>query len=245
MSENKPSPVDATRRRRLLYGRRQGHKLRGHQEHLMANLLPKLAVPVGAEAKGNLQPLSLFADEIHQIWLEIGFGGGEHLVEQAVANPHVGLIGCEPFVNGVAKLLAEVEKKNLSNVRIHHDDARDVLETLADACLDRAFLLFPDPWHKKRHNKRRFVSQENLDQLARLLKDGAEFRVATDIKDYCRWTLREVRAHGAFEWQAEKADDWRIRPDDWPGTRYEAKAGREGRTSVYLTFRRRPRSEVV
>jgi len=242
MSENETPPVEEARRRRLLYGRRQGHKLRGHQEELMQVLLPKLAVPVEECALQSLAPKTLFSPNIQKVWLEIGFGSGEHLVEQAIANPDAGIIGCEPFVNGVAKLLAEVEKKNLSNVRIHHDDARDVLEKLTDASLDRAFLLFPDPWHKKRHNKRRFISQENLDHLARILRDGAEFRVATDIKDYCRWTMREVRKHGAFEWLAEKADDWRIRPDDWPGTRYEAKAAREGRTSVYLSFRRRPRS---
>ncbi len=242
MSENGSPPAGETRRRRLLYGRRQGHKLRGHQEQLMQELLPKLAVPVAGAAGRSLDPRTLFPENISKIWLEIGFGGGEHLAAQTAANPDTGLIGCEPFVNGVAKLLADIERQQLGNVRIHHDDARDVLERLSDASLDRAFLLFPDPWHKKRHNKRRFVSQENLTQLARLLKDGAEFRVATDIKDYCRWTLREIRLHGAFEWQAEKADDWRIRPDDWPATRYEAKAGREGRTSVYLTFRRRPRT---
>jgi len=201
----------------------------------MRDLLPKLAVPMSVD---HLAPASLFDPATKQVWLEIGFGGGEHLIAQAQANPDVGLIGCEPFINGVAKLLAEVDKKGLSNVRVHHNDARDVLERLEDASLDRVFLLFPDPWHKKRHHKRRFVSNETLDQLARIMRDGAEFRVATDIKNYCRWTLREVRAHGAFEWQAETAADWRVRPDDWPGTRYEAKAGREGRVPVYLTFRR-------
>lgn len=208
----------------------------------MENLLPKLVVPLD---KDDISPSSLFDHPVDQVWLEIGFGGGEHLVAQALANPNVGLIGCEPFINGVAKLLAEVESKQLTNVRIHHNDARDVLERLEDASLDRVFLLFPDPWHKKRHHKRRFVSAETLDQLARIMKDGAEFRVATDIKNYSRWTLREVRDHGVFEWQAECADDWRVRPDDWPGTRYEAKAGREGRVPVYLTFRRKPRSASV
>ncbi|MAN63901.1 MAG: tRNA (guanosine(46)-N7)-methyltransferase TrmB [Parvibaculum sp.] len=242
MSEKQAPPADSTGRRRLLYGRRQGHKLRSHQESLMAHLLPKLTVPLD---KNNLSPSSLFDGPVEQVWLEIGFGGGEHLVAQAAANPNVGLIGCEPFINGVAKLLAEVEAKELTNVRIHHNDARDVLERLEDASLDRVFLLFPDPWHKKRHHKRRFVSSETLDQLARIMKDGAEFRVATDIKNYSRWTLREVRAHGVFEWQVECAEDWRIRPDDWPGTRYEAKADREGRVPVYLTFRRKPRPVSV
>jgi tRNA (guanine-N7-)-methyltransferase len=238
MSEKQTPPADDLGRRRLLYGRRQGHKLRSHQESLMRDLLPKLSVPMTVK---NIAPSSLFDPSVKQVWLEIGFGGGEHLIAQAQANPDVGLIGCEPFINGVAKLLAEVDKKGLSNVRVHHNDARDVLERLDDASLDRVFLLFPDPWHKKRHHKRRFVSNETLDQLARIMKGGAEFRVATDIKNYCRWTLREVRAHGIFEWQAETAADWRVRPDDWPGTRYEAKAGREGRVPVYLTFRRKSR----
>ncbi len=244
MSERSPPPKEEGRRRRLLYGRRQGHKLRAGHEELMRHLLPKLAVPIPAGKDTLLQIGSLFAPEVTKVWLEIGFGGGEHLAEQALANPDVGIVGCEPFVNGVAKLLAEVEAKGLTNVRIHHEDARQVLECLPDASLDRVFLLFPDPWHKKRHNKRRFVSRENLRELARVMKDGAEFRVATDIDDYCRWTLREVRAHGVFEWQAQKADDWRVRPGDWPATRYEAKASREGRRSVYLTFCRRPRNPV-
>lgn len=205
----------------------------------MRELLPRLAVPL--TEKGALDPRSLFAAGTRKVWLEIGFGGGEHLAAQAAANPDTGIIGCEPFINGVAKLLADVERRHLANVRIHDNDARDVLESLADRSLDRVFLLFPDPWHKKRHHKRRFVSEETLDELARIMVDGAEFRVATDIANYCRWTLREIRAHDAFEWLAEKPSDWRDRPDDWPGTRYEAKAVREGRRPVYLTFRRRPR----
>jgi len=204
MSEKQTPPADDLGRRRLLYGRRQGHKLRSHQESLMRDLLPKLSVPLSVD---SLAPSSLFDPSTKQVWLEIGFGGGEHLIAQAQANPDVGLIGCEPFINGVAKLLAEVDKKGLSNVRVHHNDARDVLERLKDASLDRVFLLFPDPWHKKRHHKRRFVSSETLDQLARIMKDGAEFRVATDIKNYCRWTLREMRAHGFFEWEAERSEE--------------------------------------
>lgn len=205
----------------------------------MRELLPRLAVPLAE--RGTLDPRSLFEAGTRKVWLEIGFGGGEHLADQAAANPDTGIIGCEPFINGVAKLLAEVERRPLANVRIHDNDARDVQESLQDGSLDRVFLLFPDPWHKKRHHKRRFVSEETLDELARIMVDGAEFRVATDIANYCRWTLREIRAHDAFEWLAEKPSDWRTRPADWPGTRYEAKAVREGRRPVYLTFRRRPR----
>ncbi len=235
--DQKPPSVEFPRRR-LLYGRRKGHTLRAHHDNLMEVLLPQIQVP----ENGSLDdPKTLFDDAAKEVWLEIGFGGGEHLAAQAVAHPMVGLIGCEPFVNGVAKLLSEVEERGLSNVRIHPNDARDVLERLGDASIARAFLLFPDPWHKKRHHKRRFVSAETLDELARVMVDGGEFRVATDIKHYCRWTLREIRDHGLFTWTAEKPSDWRVRGTDWPGTRYEAKAIREGRQPVYLKFRRNPR----
>lgn len=202
----------------------------------MDSLLPDIRVPVG----GTIDLEALFGRSA-PVWLEVGFGGGEHLSWQADENRDVNFIGCEPFLNGIAKLLADIDEKDLAHVRIHDDDARDVLETLPDASIDRAFLLFPDPWHKTRHHKRRFVNPENLDHLARVMTDGAEFRVASDIPHYCRWTLREIRKHGVFEWQAACADDWRIRPDDWPGTRYEAKAIREGRTPAYLSFRRRAR----
>lgn len=235
--DQKP-PTAEFSRRRLLYGRRKGHTLRAHHDDLMATLLPEIRVPVDETLA---KPQALFSHAPKEVWLEIGFGGGEHLAEQAARNPDVGLIGCEPFVNGVAKLLSEVEERALSNVRIHANDARDVLERLGDAMISRAFLLFPDPWHKKRHHKRRFVSAETLDELARVMVDGGEFRVATDIKHYCRWTLREIRDHGVFTWTAEKPSDWRVRGEDWPGTRYEAKAIREGRQPVYLKFRRNPR----
>jgi tRNA (guanine-N7-)-methyltransferase len=181
---------------------------------------------------------SLFAPPVREVWLEVGFGGGEHLAWQASANPHVGIIGAEPFINGVAKLLSQVEQQDLNNVRIWDDDVRPRLPEIGDGTISRAFLLFPDPWPKSRHHKRRFVNQANLGELHRILKPGAEFRVASDIDDYIRWSLREVMLHGGFEWTAESPDDWRVRPADWPQTRYEAKAIREGRSSAYLTFRR-------
>ncbi len=226
-----------------LYGRRQSFRLRGRQERLIDELLPKLEVHLpGVSA---LDPTTLFphADEI---WLEVGFGGGEHLAWQARKNPHVGLIGAEPFINGLAKLLSKIEDasldgKPLSNIRILPGDARPLLQCLPEASLDRAFLLFPDPWPKTRHHKRRFVQTSVLDELARVLKDDAEFRVASDIPGYVAWTLERVMPHAAFIWTAESPGDWRKRAPDWPPTRYEQKALRAGRRPAYLKFRRKPR----
>ena len=174
------------------------------------------------------------------IWLEIGFGGGEHLFARAQANPDRGLIGCEPFVNGVAKLLTLVDAAGLENVRIHDDDARLLLDVLPDACIERVFLLYPDPWPKARHNKRRFINPENLDQLARIMVPGAELMFASDIAANVRWTLAHIRRHPAFEWCASGPQDWRAPPARWPGTRYEAKALEAGRIPAYLSFRRMP-----
>lgn len=208
INEHQPKPC------RQVFGRRQGKKLRKHQAVLMERLLPRLAVPDPSDGQ-TLDPRGLFGDKItQQVWLEIGFGGGEHLAALAKAHPHIGFIGCEPFINGVAKLLAEIDRQALPNIRIFNDDARLLLDALKPASLDRVFLLFPDPWPKKRHHKRRFVSPENLDLLAGALVDGGEFRVATDIGDYCRWTLDHLRRHPApenplFEWTAQTPRDWR------------------------------------
>jgi tRNA (guanine-N7-)-methyltransferase len=171
--------------------------------------------------------------------METGFGGGEHLAWQAERNPDVGFIGCEPFVNGVASLLAHVEDRNLGNVRIHADDAREVLDALPDGCISRYFLLFPDPWPKKRHANRRFVQTATLDVIARLLKPGGEFRLGSDDQGYVRWSLMHLMRHPAFEWTAEGPADWRVRPEDWPESRYEAKAHKAGRRCAYLRFRRK------
>ncbi|TDI65031.1 MAG: tRNA (guanosine(46)-N7)-methyltransferase TrmB [Alphaproteobacteria bacterium] len=233
-SRKQPSTDRQTPPDRRLYGRQRGHRLRPGQASLVANLLPQLVVPTH---RPNLDPLTLFQDA-QQVWLEIGFGAGEHMVYQAKAHPHVGLIGCEPYLNGVAKLLARMARERLSNLRVLQGDARDLLDCLAPGTISRAFLLFPDPWPKTRHHKRRFISAETLDQLARALKPGALFRVATDIPDYCRWTLERFCAHNAFEWQADSPKDWRERADDWPETRYEAKALKAGRNCVYLTFKK-------
>ncbi len=222
--------------RRHVYGRRKGHSLRAGQAKLVRELLPQLRVDVDAGATGN--PRDWFGAEIRAVWLEIGFGGGEHLFSQAQAHPDRGILGCEPFINGVAKLLSAVDRVGLSNVRIHDGDARDLLERLPDGCIERVFILYPDPWPKTRHHKRRFICAENLDQIARIMTPGGELRFASDIPDYVRWTLSHMRRHPAFEWTAERPDDWRTRRDDWPGTRYETKALDAGRIPSYLMFRR-------
>ncbi|MFQ5563574.1 MAG: tRNA (guanosine(46)-N7)-methyltransferase TrmB [Parvularculaceae bacterium] len=218
-----------------LYGRRQDKPLKPRQARLMHTLLPKVALPNPTESA--IEPAALFP-HTEDVWLEIGFGGGEHLAWQAEHNPRIGVVGAEPFINGVAKLLVQIEEKNLQNVRICHGDARPLLEALADASIGRLFVLHPDPWPKKRHFKRRLISPWFFAEAARVMKSGAELRIATDIPDYARWTLMHAQNAPDFEWIAERADDWRIRPPDWPQTRYEAKAVSEERAPVYLVFRR-------
>lgn len=220
-----------------LYGRRRGRPLRQGRQRALEELLPELGIELAGEAP--LDPSTLFPKAPHDVWLEIGFGGGEHLAWQAVHHPAVGLIGCEPFVNGVARLLSLVAERNLDNVRVLPDDARPLLDRLAPGSIGRAFILFPDPWPKARHHRRRIVSEPVLDRLAAVMRAGAELRLATDDMDYLRWMLERLLAHPAFEWMAEGPEDWRARPQDWPATRYEEKALRQGRRPVYLRFRRR------
>lgn len=172
------------------------------------------------------------------LFLEIGFGGGEHLLWQAAHNPHATLIGCEPFEDGVVKVLTAIDEKKLANIRLHMGDARDVLRWLAPASVDRAFILFPDPWPKRKHRKRRLVNPSTLKLLARVMKPGAELRIGTDIGDYARTMLQAFRAQTDFVWQAQSPADWRVRPADWPETRYEQKAEREGRVRYYFRFLR-------
>ena len=169
-------------------------------------------------------PLSQFPNNVQEFWLEVGFGAGEHLCSLARDNPSIGLIGAEPYESGVAKLLTKLDESPLNNVRIYEGDGRDIIETLPDASLGRFFLLFPDPWPKTRHHKRRFLQMEMLDQLARVLKPGAELRFATDDKSYLPYALERLMAHPAFTWLAQAAVDWKTRPSGWPPTRYEAKA---------------------
>jgi len=226
---------------RNFYGRRHGKKLRAHQQELLETELGRLSPgPVGWAENPERRPLDLAArvPSLRDLWLEIGFGGGEHMIHQARANPEIAIIGCEPYVNGVAKLLSAIEAADVPNLAVHAGDARDLMDVLPPGSVGRAFLLYPDPWPKKRHWKRRFVSRENLDQLARVMRPGAVLRVATDIPDYVRHSLAEIRRHPGFAWTAERAEDWRRPWPDWPGTRYEAKALREGRTPTYLTVER-------
>lgn len=177
-----------------------------------------------------------------QTWLEIGFGGGEHLAAQARAHPDIGFIGAEPFINGVAKLLSVINKENLQNIRICDDDARPLLDAMAENSVDRAFVLFSDPWPKRRHNKRRFIVRENLDRLARVMKDGAQLRFASDHMDFVSWSLQALLDHPCFTWSARRASDWRTPPVDWQPTRYEEKSLARGERPVYLLFNRLERS---
>lgn len=217
------------------FGRRKGWKLRGRQAGLLETLLPHLTI----ELETGRAPSAYFDTRLDEIWFEIGFGGGEHLAAQAEANPNVGIIGAEPFVAGMAKLLSKIEDLGLRSVRLYTEDAFDVLEALPDSSLERVFILFPDPWPKTRHHKRRFIQMDVLDALARVMKPGAELRFASDDQSYVSWALERFMAHGEFEWSAEGPDDWRTRPDDWCETRYEAKALKVGRACVYLRLLRK------
>ncbi len=223
------------------YGRRQGHALRPARRKLVETILPELRVVPPPD--GNAIDLGhLFGEEKRSYRLEIGFGAGEHLAAMAAANPDIGFIGCEPFVNGVAALLALINERSLSNIRIYNDDARDLLPALPDAAFERIYLLYADPWPKKRHNRRRFVQPDAVDTIARLLRDGGSFRFASDFMDYVRWVLRCTVTHPAFQWTAQGPADWRTRPDGSVETRYEAKAKQAGSNCVYLEFLRRPRN---
>jgi tRNA (guanine-N7-)-methyltransferase len=221
-------------RRRALYGRSKGKTLRSYHARLISDLLPSLELAGAA----LVEPAALFSFAPKRIELEIGFGGGEHLAERAREAPRTGFLGCEPFVNGVAKLLAAIDGEGLSNIRIRAGDAVALVESLPASAIDRIFVLYPDPWPKRRQQKRRLISPETVAEFARVLKPGGELRFATDIDDYAGWTLRRFLASPAFSWEARRADDWRQPWDGWRSTRYEAKARAEGRPSAYLTFRR-------
>jgi tRNA (guanine-N7-)-methyltransferase len=195
--------------------------------------------PVGWEENPERTPLDLaevFPGK-SEVWVEIGFGGGEHMVAMAERYPDVGIIGCEPFINGVAMLLGKIREAGVTNLKVHPSDARDLFDVLPEGSVAKAFLNYPDPWPKARHHRRRFVTQDHLEPLFDVMRSGGEFRVATDIEDYVRQTLQEVPKAG-FEWTAEGPSDWREPWADWQSTRYEQKALREGRTPHYLTFRK-------
>ena len=219
------------RNRRKLYGRRKGPKLSARQAELRRTLLWRVAFQAEKPA------ISQFPNNVRELWLEVGFGAGEHLYQLAEEHPDVGLIGAEPYEMGVAKLLAKLAAAPRPNIRIHEGDGGEIIAGLPDACLGRFFLLFPDPWPKTRHHKRRFLQIEMLDQLARVLKPGEELRFATDDKSYLPYALERLMAHPAFEWTAKGPRDWKTRPEGWPATRYEAKAIKGPPT--FLRFQRR------
>ncbi|MFH1159047.1 MAG: tRNA (guanine(46)-N(7))-methyltransferase TrmB [Pseudomonadota bacterium] len=221
------------------YGRRRAKGLRPTRASAMDGVLPQMKISL-PEGDGFIDPQSFFDFPAKEIWFEIGFGNGEHLLHQAMNNPDVGFIGCEPFINGVSALCVGIREKNLNNIRIWPDDARMLMDRIKPQSLDRLFLLHPDPWPKNRHHKRRFLQTETLDRLAQLLKPGAEFRLATDHPELAVWLLEKAYFHPAFAWCATCADDWRKPPPDWPETRYGQKGVEQGRPPVYFDFRRVP-----
>jgi tRNA (guanine-N7-)-methyltransferase len=218
------------------FGRRKGHKLRLHQADLIEHLLPRLALDIASPAPPDLA--DLFDPPASDVRLEIGFGGGEHLIAEARALPNTGFIGCEPYVNGMAKILTQIEAHNIGNVRLFAGDATELLAWLPTHSLSRIDLIHPDPWPKRRHWKRRFVQDATVNAMARVLKPDGEFRFVSDIDDYCAWTLAHLARSPELVWTAERADDWRLPWADYTMTRYGRKAEREGRHAAYLRFRR-------
>jgi tRNA (guanine-N7-)-methyltransferase len=229
--------MESSQQKRAFFGRRKGHPLKPQQAALFETLLPQLALDLAAPAPARLA--TLFPPGIAAVRLEIGFGGGEHLIAEAERDPHIGFIGVEPFVNGMAKALAAIAARNLTNIRLHFGDAIVLLDWLPAGSLTRLDLIYPDPWPKRRHWKRRFVQDATIAAIARVLAPGGAFHFVTDWPDYAPWTLQHLMRARDFEWTAERADDWRL---PWPGftsTRYEAKAKHAGRAPCYLIFRRR------
>jgi tRNA (guanine-N7-)-methyltransferase len=218
------------------FGRRKGHKLRIHQAGLIENLLPHLSIHIASASPADLA--ALFDPAVESVRLEIGFGGGEHLIAEALAFPHVGFIGCEPYVNGMAKILSQIEAHNIGNIKLFAGDAAELLAWAPPHSLRRIDLIHPDPWPKRRHWKRRFVQDATVAAMARVLKPAGEFRFVCDIDDYVAWALRRLVRSAEFVWTAERADDWRLPWDGYTMTRYGRKAMREGRRAVYLRFRR-------
>jgi tRNA (guanine-N7-)-methyltransferase len=237
--DNRDAPSDdgaTARPHGSFFGRRKGHKLRSHQADLIEHLLPRLSLDIGKPCPPDLADLlDPPADEIR---LEIGFGGGEHLIAEARAFPNVGFIGCEPYVNGMAKILAQIEAHDIGNIRLFAGDAAELLTWAPQHSLARVDLIHPDPWPKRRHWKRRFVQDATIAAMARILKPGGEFRFVSDIADYCAWTLAHLARSSDFFWTAERACDWRLPWADYTMTRYGRKAEREGRGATYLRFQK-------
>lgn len=224
------------RRAGSFFGRRKGHRLRDHQADLMTTLLPDLTLDISQPAPSDLR--QLYDADTEAVRLEIGFGGGEHLVAEAMAHPHIGFIGCEPYINGMAKILVQIEAQGIRNIRLVAGDAAEVLAWAPPQSLRRIDLIHPDPWPKKRHWKRRFVQDATLARMAEVLVPAGEFRFVCDIDSYVEWTLVHMQRAPGFSWTAERADDWRLPWPNYTMTRYGRKATREGRKAAYLVFRR-------
>jgi tRNA (guanine-N7-)-methyltransferase len=236
MNSKSPSaklPQALPEHRLASFGRRKGRKLRTGKQSLMDGVLPQISIEIPPE--GMIDLPAIFPEQ-KAVWLEIGFGGGEHLAHQAALYPGVGIIGCEPYINGIGDLLKKISEPQHFNIRIFPNDARLLIEKLPDASLDKVFILYPDPWPKSRHHKRRLVSKPFLDELARVMKPGAQLRLATDHVDYCAWMLEQLLPHPDFTWTARNCDDWLKPWADWIPTKYEQKA-LAGRPT-YLTFTR-------
>src|SRR6478672_9308260 len=231
-----PDDGVAAQPRGALFGRRKGHKLRPHQADLIEHLLPRLSLDIAGPSTPD--PADLFDPPADEIRLEIGFGGGEHLIAEARAFPNAGFIGCEPYVNGMAKILTQIEAHNIGNIRLFAGDATELLAWAPPHSLARIDLIHPDPWPKRRHWKRRFVQDATIAAMARALKPDGEFRFVSDISDYCAWTLAHLARSPDFLWTAERASDWRLPWTDYTMTRYGRKAEREGRQAAYLRFRK-------
>ena len=228
-------------KKRVLFGRRQGRSLGQLRRAAVEDKLPlyDLAGDLEKAESGMLEPCTLFPQALDQYWLEIGFGDGGHLHAQVMAHPDYGFLGAEPFINGVSALLKELpEKGSLPNIRILADDALKICDKLADGVLDGIYLLNPDPWHKKRHHKRRMINPENLDLFSRILKPGGKLIMTTDVPDLAEWMCRHALLHPSFKWTANKADDWRIKPKNWIDTRYQTKGAKGADQMVYLFFER-------
>ncbi|TKT71081.1 tRNA (guanosine(46)-N7)-methyltransferase TrmB [Afipia massiliensis] len=218
------------------FGRRKGHKLRHHQADLIEHLLPRLTLDLDSADASD--PGSLFDTPVNELRLEIGFGGGEHLIAEALAFPQIGFIGCEPYVNGMAKILSQIEAHNIPNIRLFAGDAAELLAWAPTSSFKRIDLIHPDPWPKRRHWKRRFVQDATIGQMSRIIDPTGEFRFVSDIDDYCSWTLMHMQRSKDFAWIAERADDWRMPWPHYTMTRYGRKADREGRKAAYLIFKR-------
>jgi tRNA (guanine-N7-)-methyltransferase len=236
--DSEKSATQADHSQPKFYGRRVGKAIRPQRKALMETYLAKIGISRPAAAE-TCTVADLFDVPYGQYWLEIGFGGGEHAAGQAMAHPDVGVVASEVFANGIGSLIGHIDAHDISNIRIYPEDVRQLLPHFPENSFDRIFVLFPDPWPKRRHAERRFIGPGNLPELSRLLKSGGELRVVSDDMTYVRWALRHVAPHADFMWMAEKPSDWRMPPEDWIETRYQQKAVREGRQPKFLRFQRR------